>query len=398
MGNLSRIRQVVKANAQEAVIGRTVKGVPLIIDSDETRAVLNSALASSSFLLPDAVPDLAGSKQKFNPNVNQNLFFAANNTRLPSDSFTIYHWGLGKAKSINSQDSNARQIPPGYFNGFWLGFSPVVKRRSHNTSYYQPRGEITILADTGGEGGADSDVQLVSIVNEEEFSSTTLQNIYTQIYLKFFTQEADVLNVSSLEEETNYYPHLSFSGNMTKSKNVFRYYTGAIFDDPFKAYLGVDYKYYTFNGWSFDTGGIGYFNPDREYYSQLWGNVSKKITINPKTKLTFFTGFNYAIDRPNNLQEVILSSRSSSVILGTKVKWQNFALGANYNFDNLLPNSLESRLLLDLEIALSDRLHLSGYYTPINDNISRSRYGANASWRLGKNYNDPTVAFGWGNN
>ncbi|MGL5792995.1 MAG: hypothetical protein ACRC06_01050, partial [Waterburya sp.] len=74
------------------------------------------------------------------------------------------------------------------------------------------------------------------------------------------------------------------------------------------------------------------------------------------------------------------------------------ALGANYNFDNLLPTSLESRLLLDLEIALSDRLHLSGYYTPINDNISRSRYGANASWRLGKNYNDPTVAFGWGNN
>ena len=396
VGTLSNIRQVVKANATEAVIGRTVKGMPLIVDSDRT--LLNSTLSTTSFLLPDAVPHLAGSEQKFNPNVNQNLFLAANNTRLPTDSLTIYHLGLGKAKSISTEGSNTRPIPPGRFHGLWFGLSPVVERRSSNASNYEPSGEIEIIADAGGEGGADSDVQLVSIVNGDEFSSSTLQNVYTQIYLKFFTQQADLLQVSSLKEKTNYYPHLSLTGNITNSQNVLRYYTGAIFDEQIKAYLGADYNHHTFNGWNFSAGGIGYLNPDREYYSQLWSNVGKKITINPQTQLTFFTGLNYAIDRPHRFREVILSSRASSVIVGTKAKWQRISLGANYNFDNLLPNSLEARLLLNLEIALSDRVRLSGYYTPINKNTSRSRYGANASVRLGKSYNSPTLTLGWANN
>lgn len=396
VGTLSRVRQVVKANATEAVIGRTVKGMTLIEDNEGDFP--NSALSAVSFLLPDAIPRLEGSEQKFNPNVNQNLFLAANNTRLPSDSFTIYHGGLGKAKSISTDSENTRQIPAAHFNSIWFGLSPVVDRESSNTSYYEPSGKIEIIADVGGEGRADSEVQLVSIINGEEFSSGTLQNVYGQIYLKFFSQEADLINMSSLREKTNYYSHLSFSGNITKSQNVLRYYTGAIFDDPFKAYLGADYNHHTFNDWKFSVGGIGYFNPDREYYSQLWGNVVKKITINPQTQLNIFTGFNYAIDRPNRFREVILSSLTSSVTLGARAKWHRISLGANYNFDDLLPNSLEKRLLLDLGIALSDRFYLSGYYTPINSNTSRSRYGANASLRLGKSYNHPTLTLGWTNN
>lgn len=396
VGTLSRVRQVVKANATEAVIGRTVKGMTLIEDNEGDFP--NSALSAVSFLLPDAIPRLEGSEQKFNPNVNQNLFLAANNTRLPSDSFTIYHGGLGKAKSISTDSENTRQIPAAHFNSIWFGLSPVVDRESSNTSYYEPSGKIEIIADVGGEGRADSEVQLVSIINGEEFSSGTLQNVYGQIYLKFFSQEADLINMSSLREKTNYYSHLSFSGNITKSQNVLRYFTGAIFDDPFKAYLGVDYNHHTFNDWKFSVGGIGYFNPDREYYSQLWGNVNKKVTLNPQTQLNFFTGFNYAIDRPHRFREVILSSRASSVTLGARAKWHRISLGANYNFDDLLPNSLEERLLLDLGIALSDRFYLSGYYTPINSNTSRSRYGANASLRLGKSYNQPTLTLGWTNN
>ncbi len=164
-----------------------------------------------------------------------------------------------------------------------------------------------------------------------------------------------------------------------------------------QVYLGLDHKYQTFNGWSFDTGAIGYLNPDREYYSQLWGNVNKKITFSPQTKLTFFTGFNYAIDRPDTINEVILSSRSSSVFIGSSAQWKRLSLSANYNFEGLLPNSLESRLVLNLKFAMSDRLSLSGYYTPINQNTSRSLYGANASLRLGKEYNSPSLSLGWSN-
>ena len=272
--------------------------MPLVFDSD--RSFLNSTTAAVSFLLADAVPPLAGSEEKFNPQVNQNLFLAANNTRLPADSFTIYHIGFGKAKSISSEVKNVRQIPLGEFSSLWLGLSPVVERRSSNTPYYEPHGNIKIIADAGGEDGANSDVQLISIANGDEFSSRVLQNVHTQIYTEFFSQNADVSQINFLEEKTDY------------------------------------------------------------------------------------------------IREVILSSRASSVTLGTKLRWKGIFFGTNYNFDELLPNSLRSRLLLNLGIDLSDRLSLAGYYTPINKNTARSRYGATASWRFG-NLNNSTLTLGWAN-
>ena len=216
------------------------------------------------------------------------MFIAANNTRLPADSYTIYHAGYGSADSITSKVKNARQILLGKFNGLWIGLSPVVEREYGSSSLYEPYGNISIIADAGGEGRANSDVQLVSIVNGDNFSSNTLQNVHSQIYLKFFSQDSDVYNSSSTIEKTKYQLHISFTGNITGSRNVFRYYAGGIISDPFRAYLGLDYKYQTFNGWSFSTGGIGYLNPDREYYSQLWGNFNKQIKFNPRTKLSFF--------------------------------------------------------------------------------------------------------------
>lgn len=395
LATFSRVRQVVKGNDTEAVIGRTIKGTPLVFDSGST--LLNSIAAAVSFVLPDAVPKIDSSLDQFNPGVNQNLFFAANNTRLPADSYTIYHAGYGKAKSITSEVKNARQIPLGRFNGLWVGLSPVVEREYNNTSLYEPHGNITIISNAGGEGGAESDLQLVSLVNDDNFASSTMQNVHAQIYLKFFSQDADYYSSSLTTEKTSYRPHVSFTGNITGSRNVIRYYAGGIINKPLQVYLGLDHQYQTFNGWSFNTGGIGYLNPDREYYSQLWGNVNKKITFSPQTKLTFFTGFNYAIDRPDTINEVILSSRSSSVFIGSSAQWKRLSLSANYNFEGLLPNSLESRLVLNLKFAMSDRLSLSGYYTPINQNTSRSLYGANASLRLGKEYNSPSLSLGWSN-
>jgi len=395
LATFSRVRQVVKANDTKAVIGRTIKGTPLVFNGD--RNLLGQSAAAVSFLLPDAVPKIDASQAKFNPGVNQNLFIAANNTRLPADSYTIYHAGFGSAKSITSEVKNARQIPLGQFNALWFGLSPVVDREYGSTSLYEPHDNITIIADAGGEGGADSDVQLVSIVNEDNFASNTLQNIHTQIYLKFFSHDADVYTSSSTIEKTKYQPHLSFTGNITGSRNVLRYYAGGIINDPFRGYLGLDYKYQTFNGWNFSTGGIGYLNPDREYYSQLWGNINKRIKLSPQTNITFLTGFNYALDRPDKIREVILSSRSSSVNLGSRIQWRRLSLSANYNFDSLLPNSIESRLIFNLGWAASDRLSFSAYYTPINQNTSRSLYGANTSLRLGKEYNSPSLNLGWSN-
>jgi len=83
-------------------------------------------------------------------------------------------------------------------------------------------------------------------VNDDNFSSSTLQNIHSQIYIKFFSQDSDVYNSSSTTEKTKYQPHISFTENITGSRNVCRYYAGGIINNPFRAYISLDYKYQTF--------------------------------------------------------------------------------------------------------------------------------------------------------
>ena len=48
---------------------------------------------------------------------------------------------------------------------------------------------------------------------------------------------------------------------------------------------------------SSSAGAIGYLNPERDYYSQVLGNLAKKITVNKNANLTLSTAFNYALDR-----------------------------------------------------------------------------------------------------
>lgn len=92
---LSRVRQVVKANDTEAVLGRTIRGFTLFFDDENSE--VNTAIQAGAQFLPDVIPDLKGSENPANTTINRNLFLAANNTRLPRSSFTIYSAGIGRA-------------------------------------------------------------------------------------------------------------------------------------------------------------------------------------------------------------------------------------------------------------------------------------------------------------
>ncbi|WP_009630517.1 hypothetical protein [Synechocystis sp. PCC 7509] len=393
---ISGVRQIIKANDSEAVIARTIRGWTGILEDDNTG--LNSLWQLGAYLLPDVEPQLDGGVNPVNSNINKNLFLAANNTRVPLNSFTAYQAGIGRSPTPKVPPTDLRELPSVNYNSLWVGLSPITERTFSRSVRYNVTGLPRILAAAGGEGGVNSNVAFVSVVNNQGFSTDEFQDFYTQIYLTFLNQNADFVSSTRLTEKTTYYPHISFTGNITGSEDVLRYYAGVIPANRTKAYLGLDYTKNTSNGWTFNTGAIGYLNPDRDYYSQLVGNLAKRIAINKNANVILSTAFNYALDRETMIGSTVIISPASYVTLGARANVGRVSFGLTNYFGDLLPESIDDTLLANLDLRISKNLVLSAYLTPINNNSSRSRYGASANLRLGKSYNSPSLIFRWTNN
>jgi hypothetical protein len=394
-GFYSTVRQIVRANDKEAVIGRTVRGFGFI--ANDKNALLNSAVQLSGLILPDMVPEIQGSSNPVNTNINQNLFLAANNVRLPANSFTFYHGGVGRAETPQSGTA-LNQLPPGIFDSVWIGVSPVTKRSLSNSSRYETISSRQVLASAGGEGGVESNINLTSLVNGQAFSNSNLDNFYGQVYLTMFNQEANFISTSKYTEDINYYPHISISGNTTGYNDVWRYYGGIIGGEKLNAYIGTDYTKNTLDGWNYSVGGIFYTNPDTDYYSQVQGSVSKTFTLGGNNNLVLSSGLNYALNRKMDIGGTIFDSPASSVSLGARANLGSFSFGLVNYFDGILPNSIGNTLLADLTIKFSENFILSAYYTPINENSSRSRYGVQAQFKFGDNDKSPSLNLSWTNN
>ena len=181
------------------------------------------------------------------------------------------------------------------------------------------------------------------------------------------------------------------------SLDSWKYYTGVIASKTIKAYAGSDYTR-NFGNLNVSTGAIGYINPDRDYYSQIYGSVSQRIGSSRRTNLVLLSRFNYALDRENRIGKIESEAPASLVTLGARANFGNVSFGVVNYFDDILPNSVDKTLLADLAINFSKNFQLTGYYTPINEASSRSRYGATAKLRLGGKYNSPTLSLSWTNN
>lgn len=387
----SRVRQIVRVNDREAVMGRTVRGFGLILNDDNT--LLNTALQLGYNLLPDIVPNIASSENRVNANVNNNLFLAANNVRLPANSLTAYHGGIARAQSVPPKAVNLSQVPAATFNSIWLGASPVIKRSSAFTTRLEQISPLTVLSSGGGEGGFESDVSFFSNINNQNFSTANLDNFYTQVYVTILNQEVNNVASNRYREETKYVPHLSFTGNITGTQDALRYYTGVIGAEDIKAYGGVDFSKNTSNGWNFSGGVIGYVNPDIDYYSQVTGSVGKRIPLSGNSNLVLSTGVNYALDRETRPNDFV-----NSITVRARANLGNVWLGLTNYFGDVLPDSVKNTLVTSVGIQFSQNFLLSAYYNPLNENVARSVYGAEARLRLGTNQNSPILNLSWRNN
>ncbi|MEB3226731.1 MAG: hypothetical protein VKJ86_13100 [Synechococcus sp.] len=413
---ISTVRQVLKQNAEEAVLGRTVRGFAAI-PNDEDLGV-DSAIQLATLILPDVDPDLEGTDAPPNPNVNANLFTAANNSRLPANSFTAYQASVSRAESVKDLSTPPEEIPAATSNSFWVGLSPVVDRKIdilEDGSRFKDFSGPRLVAAAYGEGGAEAADNLSAQVAATLLNSVggvdsqvlldfdDIQNAYTQIGLAFFERDATQIIQTRYSERTNYVPHLSFTGNRTDSRNRTRYYLGALIDytaednqDWLKAYVGGDYRYQDTNsGVRAEVGGIGYLNPDKDYYSRLWGNVAKTFSGNSGNSFTLAAGLDYAIDQDQNIGDIFVGSTGSRATVSAAAQLGGVTLAADQNFGGLLPNSDESSLTLSLGARLGDNFSLSGYYTPFDEDSVVARYGINAGIKFGPFYNSPSLVLGW---
>ena len=108
-----------------------------------------------------------------------------------------------------------------------------------------------------------------------------IEDFYGQIYMTKFAQDVNLVTGNRFVEDIKYYPHISFTGNVVGSLDTFKYYTGVIGGKTIKAYAGSDYTR-KFGNLNISTGAIGYINPDRDYYSQIFSTVSQKIGFSKK--------------------------------------------------------------------------------------------------------------------
>lgn len=394
---LARRRQIVQMNDREAALGVTVRGNTWIVGDDNS--LLNGLVQAGAALLPDATPRLAGSQNPANAQVNRNLFLAANNIRLPRDSFTLYHGGLGKATSIEA-GMRPQDMPPARFSGVWLGLSPVKDYDIINRATSATLGPTRVTRTVGaeGKGGEGANLRLDAFVNGRDFTTENLQDTYIQIYQSIYETDAESINLENYTEKTTYYPHLSFTGNRTSFDNVFNYYAGVIVEDDLNAYAGVDYTAFSTNGLTYNAGGVVYTQPDRDYYSQIKGSISKRFQLSRRATISLASGFNWALDRSDQIGDVEVNSRSSVVYMKAIAQLGKFSLEASGNVGGILPNSARDSVRIQAAVALNKAIALSGFITPLSKSSSYARYGASLSWQVAASSNSPTLNAGWTNN
>ncbi len=400
-----RFQQVLVSNGKESGIARTIRGFTFVLGDRNT--AFNSGFQLLGTTLADAEPQISPGKSGRAATINPNLVLAANNARIPDNSFTTYSAGWGYAN--NTSDSKAGLPAPATYNTIWVGLSPTIDREVFSDSKYRTTSPARIKVASGGKGGDQSSANTSLSIDGQNFSSLNIKNSYSQVYLTLLEQDADLYSTTRLQENTTYYPHISLSGNTTTVDSLLRYYGGAIIDpglvahrgnNQSKAYVGMDFAKSTSGGLSYDLGVVGYVNPDPEHYSQISANANQKIGLgrNRDYNLVLNAGLNYAIDGTTEFDNLKFRSGNSSVNTGLTLNLGNVSLGTTYFIPNGLPNSVDSLLLTSINWRIKENVAVSGYYTPINKNSPKSQYGLSAAFKLGNEYNSPSLVLNWGQN
>lgn len=300
----SRVRQVLQSNANKALFARTIHGLPYLQDNDD--AALGPALGLLGLWLPDFAPELPGTADVHDTKINMNLMRAANNSWLPGNSWTIYQAGMGY-----SRHPLVGEPPPDvWFNNIWIGLSPVTDRKSSIQNSLVPTASQLVISSAGAEGGSIKPLHLViegedglNIVDTQLLPSSIDDN-YLQLYLSMTSQDVNLVSINNLRERTNWYSHLSYTGNLTSNDYLWRYYAGTIISPNTKNYIGSDFIRHVAD-WSFGAGAVYYTDQDVDYFSQINASVTHKFDLGYNWRTRTYTDWRYAYDRKPTVSALV---------------------------------------------------------------------------------------------
>jgi hypothetical protein len=394
--NSTRMNQNFATNGKESTLGRTIRSLNYI--NGDRNQVVNAAVNLLGQVLPEFQPSIAPGEPGARIVVNPNLYRAANSVRIPDSSLTVYQAGTGYAVSRGSDP----KIPPEASHlALWVGLSPVVEREFERDYRYITLREPRIVTSGGGEGGTiPIDVNL----NGFGFNSGGLQNAYGQGYVTVYNRDVARVDVETIRQRTDYYPHISLTGTNLTENTLWRYFTGAIVNAGFqpktsehiKAYVGTDYSIVNPRGLSFSVGGVGYLNPDPEYYSQLFTSATQSIALgsNPRNSLVLGVNANYIVDGAITIQSLPVRSAQSFVNAGIGVNLGDVSIGGTQFIGNLIPESVESKTIFNVGWKITDRLKIGGFVSAFDRNMSTNPFGASLSFDLDPSSNS-TLYLGW---
>jgi hypothetical protein len=396
--NYTRMNQDFATNGVESTLGRTTRSINYI-DRDRNQ-LLNLAVLALGQVLPEFQPRIAPGKTGARIVVNPNLYRAANAIRIPEHSQTVYQTGMGYAIS---QGQDPRIPPAASHQAIWIGLSPVVDRELLKDYYYVTRNAPQIVNSGGGEGGG---IPVAVNLNDFGFNSGGLQNAYGQGYVTVYNRDVNRVDVETIRQRTDYYPHISFSGANLTENTLWRYFTGAIINlnvespsksnQNIKAYVGTDYSVVNPQGLSFSVGGIGYLNPDPEYSTQIFANATHSIGLGANIRNNLVVGLNanYIIDGATTIQSLSIRSAQSFVNAGLTINFGDISFGGTQFIGNLLPESTSNKTIVNVGWKINDRLNLGAFYTAADQNISTNPYGASLSFTLDSRSNS-SLSLGW---
>jgi hypothetical protein len=291
--SFATVEQNLYSNDTSAALSRTIRG-GVFLKQDEWTSTA-AAFQALAWILPSHDASLSAGENNPQLSISNNLFYAANNIRVPERSFTVYQGISAQGDHSRTPPTRASETPVVWAKGIWLGFSPVSEFSRSTELAYIPTGNRQVVREAFQQGGANFDldteitgrISVLDISTQElaQIDITNIEDLFVQSGAILTTQDA-IRRITTNETYTySYVPHLSVSGNRTDGTSVLRYYTGVILAKEENAYAGFDYVLKSEDGLQAGLGATLYSEPTRDYYSQAQASLSKQFEL-PAGQLT----------------------------------------------------------------------------------------------------------------
>lgn len=400
IGSLSYLEEQLQSNSSEAALARTTRSLLLSEGIHWDRKTIAMQLAA--WILPSARSNLVNVGGGPGSKISATLFEAANNSYVPPGSYTMFNAGRGSV-SHGSHFSNRSDLAAAIYQNIWFGLSQTRKWSYENNAEVNITGSrINVGGQRYHEGalgvGGVAPTGRVSIVDEflgdiSTVDLSIIDDLYLQYGLDFTTQEAIARYHSKESITTTLSPNIAYSINRTGGHSMSRFYLGALHNGSLNAYAGLDYKIETSSGLRAAIGAVHYSDPDPDYFSMAYANLSNLHRFRSGASLRYGVGVLKSFNKPDTVWGQYELRDNNDAVEG--IVRYNFAdpgfMYAKVRRSSSNGNSLDTKsFTLGGGAKFGDRLSISSSITPRSDESAYVRASLTGTYDL--NYGGNPVA------